>query len=160
MIICAIGLAKPKGLNDPENYAYNFIGFSKTLFYKINLPFDLSKIGFGKGCNLYTGPELVKIIKTKNPDKNFTRAFAEWQIPNDPALRNARFYTQWICNDSRVSSPLKYTVTNALECNIANPRRYVGNTLWNYGAKGNSSDLGRRTVDEYNAITRFGGIFK
>ncbi len=161
MFIYMYGAKKPT--TPLEKFAFNWIGFSKTNYGGLTLPFDLSTIGFPTGCKLYTDIFFVQMVQLEDyrTSANYSRGYALYLIPANPLFSGITFYSQWLCNDSGVSAPLKYTVSNGIQITTGKAgRTYVGQTVWLYGAAGDMRDVGSMSYYEYNAITQFTGILR
>ena len=84
-------------------------------------------------------------------------------LPPDPALTGGTFYTQWVCNDSAIGSPVKVTFSSACAITLgaaALPGPRLGTTLWKYGASGTVTESGITAGAEYVAVTRFTGSLR
>jgi hypothetical protein len=105
----------------------------------------------------------IQVVPTGDPSTLFTRAQASWFLPPDPTLTGGTFYTQWVCNDSAIGSPVKVTLSSACAITLgaaALPGPRLGTTLWKYGAAGTVTESGLTAGADYVAVTRFTGSLR
>jgi hypothetical protein len=90
------------------------IGISDSNWLGIPLPLPL-----GGGCSLYTGPELTFSVPTAGAGPGVgTGEQAFPAIPNDPLLRRAPIFAQWLVVDAGGPAGLGFTTTAGLSFRI------------------------------------------
>lgn len=90
--------------------AIHALGFSATAFGALPLPLDLTAAG-AKDCKLYTSLDLLSVT-TRNANGVARNNFL---VPNNPSLRQLRFYTQWINLDTNANAfGLSFTEATAI----------------------------------------------
>ena len=123
------------------------------------LPYNLSGVGAPATCVLRVDPLINTFVVVSNPSALFTRAAAPLALPPHPLLVGAILYSQWLCFDSGVATPLAVTVSDAQAITLGSiampPMPHAARTIWKYGAIGLGNDHGRMVPDDYGPILRF-----
>lgn len=93
--------------NVPANTAATlFMGFSKTKWGALSLPFDLTKFG-AKGCSLLVSVDFVSGVATNASGTGWVR----YAVPNDKGLWGLGWHNQWMVLD-RGANALDLTFSN------------------------------------------------
>lgn len=129
-------------------FAFNFLGFSNSSPF----PIDLTAVGM-KGCKLYTGIDMVQLVKLGEASTNGMRGIAYWPLPNQSNLTGAKLNTQWFQVDSKANT-LGLTTSEGVEITIGSPgkREFMVQSLWSY-TKDNRGQANQSSY-EYGAVMR------
>lgn len=95
-----------------DSSAILLLGFSKSTWNRLPLPFDLSGAG-APGCKLYAPGAIMMPATTSS----FGTASVPVDLPDDKNLIGKRFYTQFACFDLPANQ-LGLTFTNGLETRV------------------------------------------
>jgi hypothetical protein len=142
-----------------ENFAVHLVGVQNASFQGQPLPLSLGGLGGPPACLLRVDPLLNTFTFCSNPSALFTRATATLSLPSHPLLIGALLYSQWLCFDGGMATPLALTVSDAQAITlgqIAPPIvPHAARTIWRYGATGYESDVGRLVPADYGPALRF-----
>lgn len=131
-----------------NTFAFNFLGFSNTSPF----PLSLSPLGM-PGCKLYTGLDMLQMVKLGEANATGMRGIAYWPLPNNNTLTGAKINTQWFQIDGNANQ-LGLTMSEGVEITLGTPgkRQFMVQSLWSYAV--DHREQGNQSSYEYGALMR------
>jgi hypothetical protein len=142
-----------------ENFCFHLLGLQNVTYQGLPLPLSLGSYGAPASCQLRIDPIANMLVFMNNPSAMFARATNTSALPPAAWLVGAPIYSQWICFDTALNTPLPVTVSDAQRVVLGQvappPPPNAVRCIWKYGATGFDIDSGRMVLHDYGPAIRF-----
>lgn len=153
------GARLPPSPNAIESFCFHLLGLQNTTYQGLPLPLSLGAYGASPSCQLRVDAIANMLVFMSNPSALFARATNTSTLPPAAWLVGASIYSQWVCFDTALGTPLPVTVSDAQRVVLGQvappPPPNAVRCLWKYGATGFDIDSGRMVLHDYGPVLRF-----